>query len=63
MVVTQILFVLIVGLLFADQNLLAPNLTAIGNELGFSLAEIDQRLGRTSTCCFGCWACCADADQ
>lgn len=45
MVVTQILFVLIVGLLFADQNLLAPNLTAIGNEFGFSRAEIDQRLG------------------
>ncbi|HNF96403.1 MAG TPA: MFS transporter, partial [Pseudomonadota bacterium] len=42
---TQILFVLIVGLLFADQNLLAPNLTAIGNEFGFSRAEIDQRLG------------------
>ncbi len=45
MVTTQILFVLIVGLLFADQNLLAPNLTAIGTEFGFSRAEIDQRLG------------------
>ena len=43
--VTQVLFVLIVGLLFADQNLLAPNLTAIGTEFGFSRAEIDQRLG------------------
>ncbi|MBL9040827.1 MAG: MFS transporter [Myxococcales bacterium] len=43
--VTQVLFVLIVGLLFADQNLLAPNMTAIGAEFGFSRAEIDQRLG------------------
>ena len=31
--------------LHADQNLLAPNLTAIGKEFGFSRAEIDQRLG------------------
>lgn len=45
MVITQVLFVLIVGLLFADQNLLAPNMTAIGTEFGFSRAEIDQRLG------------------
>ncbi len=45
LVATQVLFVLIVGLLFADQNLLAPNLTAIGTEFGFSRAEIDQRLG------------------
>jgi predicted MFS family arabinose efflux permease len=44
-VTTQILFVLIVGLLFADQNLLAPNLTAIGTEFGFTRAQIDQRLG------------------
>lgn len=43
--VTQVLFVLIVGLLFADQNLLALNMTAIGAEFGFSRAEIDQRLG------------------
>jgi MFS family permease len=43
--VTLALFTLIVALLYADQNLLAPNLTAIGTEFGFSRAEIDQRLG------------------
>jgi predicted MFS family arabinose efflux permease len=42
---TLALFSLIVALLYADQNLLAPNLTAIGAEFGFSRAEIDQRLG------------------
>jgi predicted MFS family arabinose efflux permease len=42
---TLVLFVGLVGLLYADQNLLAPNLTAIGNEFHFSRAEIDQRLG------------------
>lgn len=42
---TQLLFVLIIGLLFADQNLLAPNLSAIGAEFGFTRAEIDQKLG------------------
>jgi MFS family permease len=42
---TLVLFTLIVALLYADQNLLAPSLTAIGNELHFSRAEIDQRLG------------------
>ena len=42
---TLVLFVLLIGLLYADQNLLAPNLTAIGKEFGFSRAEIDQRLG------------------
>lgn len=39
------LFLLIVALLFADQNLMAPSLSAIGAELGFSRAEIDRRLG------------------
>lgn len=39
------LFTLIVALLFADQNLLAPSLTAIGQEFHFTRAEIDQRLG------------------
>ena len=42
---TLVLFTLIVALLNADQNLLAPSLTAIGNELHFTRAEIDQRLG------------------
>src|SRR5262249_3200732 len=42
---TLVLFVGLVGLLYADQNLLAPNLTAIGNEFHFSRAEIDKRLG------------------
>lgn len=39
------LFTLIVALLFADQNLLAPSLTAIGEEFHFTRAQIDQRLG------------------
>ncbi len=43
--VTLFLFVALIGLLYADQNLLAPNLTAIGAEFGFTRAEIDQRLG------------------
>ncbi len=43
--ITLILFVTLIGLLYADQNLLAPNLSAIGTEFGFSRAEIDQRLG------------------
>jgi MFS family permease len=42
---TLVLFVGLIGLLNADQNLLAPNLTAIGNEFHFSRAEIDKRLG------------------
>ena len=42
---TLVLFVGLIGLLYADQNLLAPNLTAIGNEFHFSRAEIDKRLG------------------
>jgi predicted MFS family arabinose efflux permease len=39
------LFALLIGLLYADQNLLAPSLTAVGSEFGFSRSEIDQRLG------------------
>lgn len=42
---TLILFTAMVALLHADQNLMAPSLTAIGTEFGFSRAEIDQRLG------------------
>ena len=34
-----------VALLFADQNLLAPNLTAIANEFHFTSAERDAKLG------------------
>lgn len=40
-----ILFILMMALLVADGNLMAPNLTAIGREFGFSRAEIDQKLG------------------
>jgi MFS family permease len=43
--VTLLLFIGLVALLYADQNLMAPNLTAIGDEFGFTRAEIDQRLG------------------
>src|SRR5438067_942698 len=43
--VTLAIFTILVALLYADQNLLAPSLTAIGNEFGFSRSEIDQRLG------------------
>ena len=43
--VTLVLFVGLIALLYADQNLLAPNLTQIGNEFGFTRAQIDQRLG------------------
>jgi len=32
-------------LLFADQNLMAPNLTAIANEFGFDNEERDRKLG------------------
>lgn len=42
---TLVLFTLIVALLNADQNLLAPSLTAIGAEFHFTRAQIDQRLG------------------
>jgi predicted MFS family arabinose efflux permease len=39
------LFIVMMALLIADNNLMAPNLTAIGREFGFSRAEIDQKLG------------------
>lgn len=42
---TVVLFTLLIGTLYADQNLLAPSLTVIGEEFGFTRAEIDQRLG------------------
>jgi hypothetical protein len=32
-------------LLFADQNLMSPNLTAIATDFGFSNEERDQKLG------------------
>lgn len=40
-----ILLSIISFFLFADQNLMAPNLTQIGNEFGFSPTERDSRLG------------------
>ncbi|MBM2809534.1 MAG: transporter [Chloroflexi bacterium] len=43
--VTLVLFTVLIALLYADQNLMAPSLTAIGGEFGFSRSEIDQRLG------------------
>lgn len=42
---TVFLFSLTTILLFADQNLLSPNLTAIANEFGFSQEERDRKLG------------------
>lgn len=42
---TLILFTLLVTCLYADQNLLAPSLTLVGDEFGFTRAEIDQKLG------------------
>lgn len=40
-----VLFIGLLALLYADQNLLAPNLTAIGQDFGFTRAQIDQKLG------------------
>jgi hypothetical protein len=40
-----ILICLSMSLLFADQNLLAPNLSLIANEFGFSNEERDEKLG------------------
>ncbi len=40
-----ILLSIISFFLFADQNLMAPNLTQIGNEFGFTPTERDSRLG------------------
>lgn len=34
-----------VAFLFADQNLMAPNLTQIAKEYGFSDSERDEKLG------------------
>ena len=42
---TVFLFSLTTVLLFADQNLLSPNLTAIAFEFGFSDQERDRKLG------------------
>jgi Major Facilitator Superfamily len=39
------LFSIITILLFADQNLMAPNLTAIAEDFGFNEQERDQKLG------------------
>jgi hypothetical protein len=39
------LFSIITILLFADQNLMAPNLTAIAKDFGFDEQERDQKLG------------------
>jgi Major Facilitator Superfamily len=39
------LFSIITILLFADQNLMAPNLTAIADDFGFNEQERDQKLG------------------
>jgi MFS family permease len=40
-----ILLAIISFFLFADQNLMAPNLTQIGNEFGFTPEERDVKLG------------------
>lgn len=42
---TVALFVLMMALLLADQNLMAPNLSAIGTEFGLLRGEIDKKLG------------------
>ena len=42
---TVFLFSITTILLFADQNLLSPNLTSIANEFGFSGEERDRKLG------------------
>jgi MFS family permease len=43
--VTVTLFATCVVLLFADQNLMAPNLSAIATEFGFNDEERDRKLG------------------
>ena len=43
--VPLLFFTALVGFLFADQNLMAPSLTAIGEEFGFTREQIDARLG------------------
>ena len=42
---TYVVMCLGLGLVFADQNLLAPNLTAIAEDLNLSEAERDYKLG------------------
>eukprot|EP00903_Cladosiphon_okamuranus_P006010 g5930.t1 len=42
---TLTLMTLVVVLLFADQNLLAPNLSAVAEEFGFDEVEKDRHLG------------------
>ncbi|CAM9778791.1 unnamed protein product [Ascophyllum nodosum] len=42
---TLALFTIVVVLLYADQNLMAPNLSAIAEDFGFSDEEKDRRLG------------------
>ena len=39
------MFCVVGALLSADQNLLAPNLTAVADDFGFDAAERDQYLG------------------
>ena len=43
--VTTIILSIAIMLLFADQNLIAPNMTAIAREFHFSSHEKDQKLG------------------
>jgi len=43
---------LTIALLFADQNLMAPNLTQIANEFGFSAVERDAKLGGHTSLAF-----------
>lgn len=40
-----VIFCITAGLLYADQNLLAPNLTAIAESFGFNDEERDKYLG------------------
>ena len=40
-----VLFCLLVAFLFADTQLMAPNLTAIGEDFGFTPQERDEKLG------------------
>ena len=43
--IVLVLLALVTAFLFADQNLMAPNLTQIGNEFGFDPVERDTKLG------------------
>jgi len=55
------LFSLVAAMLFADQNLLAPHLTAAGHDFNFTDAERDAKLGgvRADIFCCVCAVCCA----